>query len=245
MPRGTGLLNEAALQQRLWNPRHLLTQSTATPVWFDASDLSTISTANNEVNEWRCPYEGSSNRTLGGTGSITVIPNGLNGLSVLRIFTGAFFTLKINGVSSTYSGVGTTYFMVLLREGTGNITPMYFGSNSYPYLHYGSSWIYGNSNTITVPMNANQWYLASCISGERYWNGASVGGVRQTSADAVFQIMGGPFSTNSMRIAEFMFLEKNASQYELQLIEGYLAWKWGIQLAANHPYVNRPPLIGD
>jgi hypothetical protein len=32
---------------------------------------------------------------------------------------------------------------------------------------------------------------------------------------------------------------------ERQLIEGYLSWKWAIPLAADHPYANRPPLIGD
>lgn len=30
-----------------------------------------------------------------------------------------------------------------------------------------------------------------------------------------------------------------------QLIEGYLAWKWGVPLTASHPFANRPPLIGD
>ena len=29
------------------------------------------------------------------------------------------------------------------------------------------------------------------------------------------------------------------------VVEGYLAWKWGITLAASHPFANRPPLIGD
>jgi hypothetical protein len=32
---------------------------------------------------------------------------------------------------------------------------------------------------------------------------------------------------------------------DLQRVEGYLSWKWGIRLAADHPYANRPPLIGD
>ncbi|MFN7537546.1 MAG: hypothetical protein ACK5QN_07655 [Burkholderiales bacterium] len=32
---------------------------------------------------------------------------------------------------------------------------------------------------------------------------------------------------------------------QVQAVEGYLAWKWGIRLAATHPFANRPPLIGD
>lgn len=31
----------------------------------------------------------------------------------------------------------------------------------------------------------------------------------------------------------------------LELIEGYLSWKWSVPLRANHPFTNRPPLIGD
>ncbi len=30
-----------------------------------------------------------------------------------------------------------------------------------------------------------------------------------------------------------------------RLVEGYLSWRWGVPLAASHPFVNRPPLIGD
>lgn len=30
-----------------------------------------------------------------------------------------------------------------------------------------------------------------------------------------------------------------------QLVEGYLAWKWDNPLGPNHPFANRPPLVGD
>ncbi|MFN9969321.1 MAG: hypothetical protein ACK58T_05425, partial [Phycisphaerae bacterium] len=32
---------------------------------------------------------------------------------------------------------------------------------------------------------------------------------------------------------------------DLQRVEGYLSWTWGLRLVADHPYANRPPLIGD
>ena len=46
-------------------------------------------------------------------------------------------------------------------------------------------------------------------------------------------------------IMEIMFANNVLSLRDLQLVEGYLSWKWGIPLAADHPYANRPPLIGD
>ena len=47
-------------------------------------------------------------------------------------------------------------------------------------------------------------------------------------------------------IAEVIVLSSIASTNTRQILEGYLAWKWGLQnnLSADHPYLNRPPLIG-
>ena len=44
---------------------------------------------------------------------------------------------------------------------------------------------------------------------------------------------------------EIVYLPSFANLYERRLIEGYLSHKWAIPLAADHPFANRPPLIGD
>jgi hypothetical protein len=48
-------------------------------------------------------------------------------------------------------------------------------------------------------------------------------------------------------IAEIVVLASIASTQVRQQIEGYLAWKWGLQasLSADSPFLNRPPVIGD
>ena len=46
-------------------------------------------------------------------------------------------------------------------------------------------------------------------------------------------------------VGEVILTATAIGAYERQLIEGYLGWKWGTRLAANHPFANRPPLIGD
>lgn len=243
MPRGTDRFNEAALQQRLWNPRHLLIQSTASPIWFDASDLSTITTnASTNVFAWRNKFSTPISRDLSNSGNLNVRVSSslLNGNTVVR-----FDSTQLMTMPQTYNANGTSYFIVLMREVESNITPMIDGSSNYPYLHYGSTWVYGNGNNITVAMSSKVWYLGSSVSGERYWNGQFVGGSIQSGQDVLFRTIGSSFSIVAWNLAELLVLEKVASQYERQLIEGYLAWKWGIQLAANHPYVNRPPLIGD
>jgi hypothetical protein len=48
-------------------------------------------------------------------------------------------------------------------------------------------------------------------------------------------------------IAEVIIIPSIASNSTRQILEGYLAWKWGLQnnLSQDHPFLNRPPLIGD
>ena len=76
----------------------------------------------------------------------------------------------------------------------------------------------GNTNTIGTPSTNNDGYvLAHQITPTRYLN-------------CVF--------------GEVLMVQ-NANTRVRQLIEGYLAAKWGVMLAASHPFANRPPLIGD
>lgn len=56
---------------------------------------------------------------------------------------------------------------------------------------------------------------------------------------------------NAVRYLNCVFAEvlmvQNTNARIRQIVEGYLAWKWGLQssLIPTHPYINRPPLIGD
>jgi hypothetical protein len=49
------------------------------------------------------------------------------------------------------------------------------------------------------------------------------------------------------KIAEVVITLFVPTLRDRRTIEGYLAWKWGLDanLPADHPYRNRPPLIGD
>ena len=60
---------------------------------------------------------------------------------------------------------------------------------------------------------------------------------------------GGPNNVPSpaAKVSEVLVFNANLSTPNRQIIEGYFAWKWGLvnRLPATHPYINRPPLIGD
>lgn len=78
----------------------------------------------------------------------------------------------------------------------------------------------GSTNAIYTPNTNNEGYvLAHQIGHNRYFN-------------CVF--------------AEVLMVQ-TVTDSTRNLIEGYLAWKWGLQgnLSASHPFRNRPPLISD
>ena len=78
-------------------------------------------------------------------------------------------------------------------------------------------------------------------NGRQVASDASFGGVSPNSASLD---IGGSFYPWNGLISE-VILWANSNSLTIELIEGYLAHKWGIRLASSHPFANRPPLIGD
>lgn len=72
-----------------------------------------------------------------------------------------------------------------------------------------------------------------------------------STANASFPLQIGACGNNTFPmvgyVAEVIILPSIASNSTRQLLEGYLAWKWGLQdnLSQDHPFLNRPPFIGD
>ena len=57
---------------------------------------------------------------------------------------------------------------------------------------------------------------------------------------------GGPwYEPPTADLYELIIAPRLLSRQEYLAAEGYLAWKWGLPIAADHPFANRPPLIGD
>lgn len=55
----------------------------------------------------------------------------------------------------------------------------------------------------------------------------------------------GTITTGFCDYSEIIVSISSQFRSHLELVEGYLSWKWGVPLNANHPFANRPPLIGD
>ena len=109
------------------------------------------------------------------------------------------------------------------------LTPVFFIGSAYR----------SNASTRTIRHNGTQTYTDTGDTGTITYSGSersSIGG--RYHGDAFSDPAG--FLNGSIK--EIIVLD-NATDQEVQLIEGYLAWKWGLEsnLPVDHPYASEPP----
>ena len=249
MPRGVGLnwiYDEARLQGRLWTP-DLLRPS----VWFDAADLSTLTLVNGDASEWR-DKSGYGRRVSQPTPArrLTYVEFGLNGRPTLDW--GAAINNKGLQNLSLSNFNPTRYFIVAHYEGPN------------PFNEY--------AGLVSHTFNASTDIIITNNAGNTYWSGTYFHNGNPTATATALPTISSPFvlasnfahNTNRTalfigndrfltnltrgwrgKISEVFAIDYVPSVAERNRAEGYLAWKWGIRLDASHPFVNRPPLIGN
>lgn len=95
-----------------------------------------------------------------------------------------------------------------------------------------SAWLNGSSFTTSI--NVYDLSQVPSIAGTA---GSRVGGSNITQSN--------PLGFWPGSICEILAITDTLTVRLRVLMEGYLGWKWGYRLAADHPFTNRPPLIGD
>jgi hypothetical protein len=260
MPRGINIVDEARIQRRLWTPEIL-----GLALWFDASDISTISVATG-VSEWRDKSRNArhvSQATGANQPAYTV--GGLNGLNVLTFDgTNDFMSNTAYSFPTVYSiyAVGrssATSYSRLLNVGGSTDLRGFLGtgssnSNYATFFGNGTNWNDILSNT------PNQSIASTSILGvvkdnavagaTPYVNGIAQNtknGTTTTGTGFIFGKAATPEQYWNGIIAEVIIQSSLSTNLQRLAIEGYLAHKWGLQrnLPASHPFANRPPLIGD
>jgi hypothetical protein len=272
MPRGTSRSDEAQIQRRLWTPAQVLPS-----LWLDAADLSTLSVSGSSVTEWRDKSGNARHATttvrrpgitrvndqnvinftaVGATKLDTpdfnIAPN--RQFCTFAVVSGAGLTPSLRriavtkltgdtGSSSTaypqfYLGTGGGNGHVLqIAGGVGTATPIVIAPRTGLQLLtgvFGTAGLAADANSISA--NGGARSVLTGQTGELSTTGIRVG------SDV------GTATTNNWNggIAEFI-MTLALSFPQVQAIEGYLAWKWGLvaNLPAAHPFKNRPPLIGN
>lgn len=248
MPRGVSRYDEASLQGRLWSPQVLRPL-----LWLDASDVSTIAIATG-VSEWRDKSgNGLHVSQATATNQPSLVANGINGIQAIDWGTASNSKSLNRSSLSSYSPV--RYYGVA----------DYDGANPPTGFRTIVSHNYTAAGDILQLQNASvEWWTPGI--NKTFLNGA------ETSSGTALSTIANPFvfgtdnSPSSSRTDVYVGNDRNQagrawmgklgeilsfsaipSSRERSLIEGYLAWKWGIftSLRSTHPFYNRPPLIGD
>lgn len=144
---------------------------------------------------------------------------------------GALHYLRTTGRAASYP-----YFGAPTNQSYDNVTPSpAYGTTNYQIMAF-------QANATTSPTG---WSVFRNGTVERTTTPAPG---TPTSANQGY-LLGGqinPLRRTHCAIGEVIMVQ-NVNLAVRQIIEGYLAWKWGLvsNLLPTHPYINRPPLIGD
>ena len=256
----TGQVQTVSTNPALLSPSTIMS---GLQLWFDASDPNGtgVMPGAGTITSW---IDKSGNgRNAAVTGTFTVIPNAMNGLPVVSmtntLYANAtsYATATVNGtiVFPSYFNVISVYKVVTAMQYSTPWTYTIADSTGYPldqsytqrYINNGSNAsaynIGSTTNTVLVTQLFNPTYV-------EYLNGSTtasltVGGLPNSQATS-FIIGTRPDRVTSFNgyMCEIIAYNTYMSTANQQVLEGYLAWKWGIQgnLPAAHPYKFINPL---
>ena len=236
--------------------------------WFDASDSTTVSGSGTSGFSW-LDKAGVVTSSRNSTGFPTYSFASVNGLNAVRVASNSEGVLLNSSASNTFNfsagGQITTFLVVnpVTTTGVGNFSDVnafarfsVYWSPSTPSIAF--SLILQSSSTITSGVSGiTSTFLLSITSagtsstGILFLNGRSVGTLTTgTTANLAtiprlqpaMQRVDGAGTADS-RFCEFITYNTLLTTTQRQLIEGHLAWKWGINssLPTTHPYYKVRP----
>jgi sugar lactone lactonase YvrE len=223
-------------------------------VWYDAADPTTITANQNTLVGWQ--NKGTSGSTAGGTvsGTITTGVSTLNGRNVITIGASSTFTTpsltptsqswSAFFVNKSFANVGLAEYPSVFRNTNSGLPWIFFGNdNTYGYSIGGRDTV-SNRVLASVSNRQNQTGLYSIINSTSTANNViAINGTNQTLA--ISTAAGGTTLTATTYymdlnsdIGELLVYMGEITTTQRYHIEGYLAWKWGLQtsLPATHPY---------
>ena len=237
-----------------WTPSRI-----ATNLWLDADDANTITLNGSTVSQWNDKSGNNRNATQStDTVQPTLVSSGLNGKNALMFDgSGDVFEVDLDFLANTshsaFIVTKTTSYSNIYGaanggQGSGSLHVGFSSSSSYRTNYWGNSW----AQAIGPEFIANQANLLNYvwIPGSRkevFANGTSQGST--TNAGNITAMAGGGRIGRSIHsayggdIAEIIMITGGISNENKELIEGYLAHKWGIEgnLPNSHTYKNEAP----
>jgi hypothetical protein len=243
-------------------------------MWYDGADKSSMTISGSQITQWNDKSGNGYNLTRTSTTGPTITTSS-NAVGYDIVFNGNNGLRNISMPSPGISTSQFTYFMVFVNNepsygrfvSGSNID----GDNSDPsgFCVTGSGggsqanevyFVTGNTNALLTTVVAANYHIASCVSsisskGIVYLDGATPGWGMYTSTTTPLAFTkfgignipnngGGQLKGNSV-MNEFVAFTSAFTDSQRQQMEGYLAWKWGLQRATykipiTHPFYNFP-----
>lgn len=242
-------------------------------VWLDAADAGTIVLDGSKVSQWRDKSGNGPHMTALGS-QPTLAANSLNGLNTIA-FDNRSVTQTLTSAYS-YPGTDITLVSLAYSSRLGGRTnfPRLWSMNATGQKDFdntnGLLMLYGVGSPNNASMYRNNSVaVQSTINTNAQWAfhvGTKSGGSTTFSTNGETRVNGSTSSAalgfNVIRIgndteaqdsglfgnvAEAMIFSRALNLSQQQLIEGYLAHKWGLtgNLPPAHPFKTRPPLVTD
>ncbi len=254
-----------------WNPNAI----SGLQLWFDAADSGTFvfsSGSNIQVWQDKSPNKYSVSQTNASL-QPTLASSAQNSLPGVQLTTSAYLFTAGSNIPNFSVGSETSVFLAVrnasANSGWNIVNTMWFTgiSNATTRYHFsfnqgattGTTLFVNNaivgqvtSNATPVNSNALLGFTASGTSASIHTNGSvnTYGGVTLPNANNATYFMFGDARNNTALSSNIMIFEmvgynRQVTSSEREQIEGYLAWKWGLQgsLPATQPYKIFPPFL--
>jgi hypothetical protein len=254
-------LGEFSSTPNPWTPAQITTS-----LWLDAADVSTIILNSTTISQWNDKSGNIRNvsqanaalqplYTLSGLNSLNIANfdgsnDVLNGIAMANFFSPTSYSAFVVGrartiVTNTVNGYENEAFY---GDGGGYVAMYLRSSNLIGAYNYD-----GANRVATTAYTANTFVIGYAeLSGSNIRIRTNGGSETITATSATGSLtgtlqLGRNYNSDVYcldgEIAEVIFTNAALSNTNRQLIEGYLAWKWGLQanLPNDHPYKNSAP----
>lgn len=249
------LSSSARRRPQGWTPAAL---RPALELWLDADDASTITLNGSTVSQWR--DKSGKNRDVSQpspTKQPVYANNILNGLSALS-FDGSDDSLFTNAATITLNQPVHRFIVCKFLTKTFNSVVFDSNTQSNPFFFYNGEkspggkwwWNAGSYGTSDVTSNHIHYNLYNNTASYYSTDGATPSGPVTAGTNTLQGVrIGGLraefFSGYAFQgyVYEVLLVQGTLSDADRQKLEGYLAWKWGLQdsLATGHPYKLNAP----
>jgi hypothetical protein len=212
-------------------------------LWIDASLFTQAN--NTDVTTWP---SASGSYSLYMTGSGTVKTNILNGLPVISVSTAQNWSLSAGYTSAAY-----TFFFVSRQTG-GTNQRVFIGNGNKLYGYWGGSKnsLYTEGWILNATPSDTAWDIYTIVrtssgsgSFSRFGGSLITYGSSGAGMDGFYINTGGNHGNekSDAQIAEVLIYNVDLSDANCRKVEGYLAWKWGLQanLTSGHIHASSGP----